>query len=88
MPHSFKFFIVEEVMSSSLFASKRLNLNSSEKGKVILFPLIQKFRKVSNFTQVSITQANKETICRSKTKRNKIDDCCSECDFVAAKADV
>ena len=31
-------------------------------GEVILFPLIQKFRKVSNFTQVSITQAtNKQS---------------------------
>jgi len=59
----FKFFIVEEVMSSSLFAFKRLNLNSPEMGKVILFPLFQKFRKVSNFTQVSITQqTNKQSI--------------------------
>ena len=58
----FKFFIIEEVMSSSLVVFKSLNLNSPEKGKVILFPLIQKFRKVSNFTQVSITQAtNKQS---------------------------
>ena len=59
----FKLFIVEEVMSSSLVAFKRLNLNSPEKGKVILFPLIHKFRKVSNFTQVSVTQqTNKQSI--------------------------
>ena len=62
MPPWFKFFIVEEVMSYSLFPFKSLNFNSPEKGKVILFPLIQKFWKVSNFTQVSITQANKQTI--------------------------
>ena len=59
----FKLFIVEEVMLSSLFAFKSLNLNSPEKGKVILFPLIQNFRKVSNFTQVSVTQqTNKQSI--------------------------
>ena len=49
MQTPFKFFIVEEVMSSSLFAFKRLNLNSPEKGKVILFPLIQKFLKSFKF---------------------------------------
>ena len=58
-----KLFVVEEVMSSSLFAFKSLNLNSPEMGKVILFPLIQKFRKVSKFTQVSVTQqTNKQSI--------------------------
>ena len=63
MPHSFKFFIVEEVMLSSLIDFKWMNLNSKENGKVILFPLIQKFRKVSNFTQVSVTQqTNKQSI--------------------------
>ena len=57
----FKFFIVEEVMSSSLFAFKRLNLNSSEMGKVILFPLIQKFLKSFKFHS-SFNHSNKQKI--------------------------
>jgi len=56
----FKFFIVEEVMSSSLFAFKRLNLNSSEMGKVILFPLIQKFLKSFKF-HTSFNHSSKQT---------------------------
>ena len=57
----FKFFIVEEVMSSSLIAFNWMNLNLPEKGKVISFPLIQKFLKSfklhSSFTH-SIKQTN------------------------------
>ena len=41
----FKFFIVEEVMLSSLTDFTWMNLNSKENVKVILFPLIQKFLK-------------------------------------------
>ena len=60
MQTPFKFIIVEEVMSSSLFAFKRLNLNSSEMGKVILFPLIRKFLKSFKF-HTSFNHSSKQT---------------------------
>ena len=61
MPHSFKFFIVEEVMLSSLTDFKWMNLNSKEKWESHFIPshFFEKFQIPLKFQ--SLKQTNNQS---------------------------